>query len=43
MLLEDKNYQNINFGYFADDMHKIFNSPDAIDDWKYELKKLMSI
>jgi hypothetical protein len=42
-LLEDKNYQNINFGYFADDMHKIFNSPDAIGDWKYELKKLMSI
>ena len=42
MLLEDKNYQNINFGYFSDDMHKIFNSPDAIDDWKYELKKLMS-
>ena len=42
-LLEDKNYQNINFGYFSDDMHKIFNSPDAISDWKYELKKLMSI
>ena len=42
-LLKQPTYRNINFGFIANDMHKIFLSPDVISTWKEELKDLLNI